>query len=176
MGGQATGPADVEVTIQPVETFDAFYRRQFAGLVALARALVGPNAVAEDLAQEAMMVAYRRWDEVSTYAQPEAWVRRVCSNLATSAFRRRQAELRALVRLGSRRSEPIEIAATSEAFWAQVRRLPKRQAEVVALRYVLDLEITEVAATLGIADGTVKAHLSRARETSAARLERESSS
>lgn len=183
MGGQVTEPVDsvgpraaedVGVTIRPIETFDAFYRRQFPGLVALARALAGPTGVAEDLAQEAMMVAYRRWGEVSMYAQPEAWVRRVCSNLATSAFRRRQAELRALVRLGSRRTDAIEISPGSEAFWAQVRRLPKRQAEVVALRYVLDLELTDIAGTLGIAEGTVKAHLSRARETLAARLDRES--
>ena len=195
MGGQVTEPVDsvrpraaeaatddphdgidLGVTIQPIETFDAFYGRQFAGLVALARALAGPSGVAEDLAQEAMMVAYRRWDEVSLYAQPEAWVRRVCSNLATSAFRRRQAELRALVRLGSRRNDPIEISTSSEAFWAQVRRLPRRQAEVVALRYVFDLEVTEIGATLGIAEGTVKAHLSRARETLATRLDRESRS
>ena len=169
-----TQAADLGVGIVPVEIFDSFYRRQFPGLVALARALVGPSSVAEDLAQEAMMVAYRRWDEVSTFGQPEAWVRRVCANLATSAFRRRQAELRALVRLGSRRAEPIEITTTSEEFWAQVRRLPKRQAEAVALHYVLDLSVQEVAATLGIAEGTVKVHLSRARETLASRLDRES--
>lgn len=185
MGGPVTEPIDparavgvqdadeAEVTIRPVETFDAFYGRQFPALVALARALVGPSAVAEDLAQEAMMVAYRRWGEVSLFDSPEAWVRRVCTNLATSAFRRRQAELRALARLGARRTDVVEIPSSSEAFWTQVRRLPKRQAQVVALHYVLDLGVHEVATTLGVAEGTVKAHLSRARETLAALLDRE---
>jgi RNA polymerase sigma-70 factor (ECF subfamily) len=190
MGGQVTEPAlpppasppqvgegraaDADlVTIRPLQTFDAFYSSQFTGLVALARALVGPRSLAEDLAQEAMMVAYRRWDDVSLYEHPEAWVRRVCSNLATSAFRRRQAEVRALVRIGSRRSEVVEATTSSEEFWALVRQLPRRQAEVVALHYVLDLSVAEVAATLEVSTGTVKTHLSRARESLARRLDRE---
>lgn len=165
-------PAVVEasVSIRPQETFDAFYRRQYPGLVALARALTGRGATAEDLAQEAMMVAYRRWDEISMVDHPAAWVRRVCANQATSSFRRRQAEVRALLRLSGRRQDDVELSESSEAFWAQVRRLPRRQAQAVALHYAMDLSVDDVAATLGISTGTVKVHLSRAREVLATRL------
>ena len=57
-----------------------------------------------------------------------------------------------------------------DRFWSEVRRLPKRQAQVTALFYALDLPVSEVAHTLGCADGTVKVHLSRARAELATRL------
>ncbi len=155
--------SDHRVTIQPEQTFDAFYRRHYPGLVAVARALSGGAPAAEDIAQEAMLVVYRRWDEVVRLDYPQAWARRVCANLATSSARRRQAELRALLRLSGRRQESIVLGETSERFWAQVRRLPRRQAQCVALFYALDLSVEEVALTLDVSVGTVKAHLSRAR-------------
>ena len=70
-------PPSIEhhMSIRPQETFDSFYRRQYPGLVALARALSGRGGSAEDLAQEAMMVAFRRWDEVCLTDHPAAWVR-----------------------------------------------------------------------------------------------------
>ena len=57
-----------------------------------------------------------------------------------------------------------------DRFWAEVRRLPRRQAQATALFYALDLPVSEVAATRGCAEGTVKAHLSRARSGLAVRL------
>ena len=60
--------------------------REMPRLTALARALCG-SAVADDLAQEAMLDAYRRWPEVSRYDIPEAWVRRVCALRASSLLR-----------------------------------------------------------------------------------------
>ena len=169
-GGDVPVPAEASISIRPLETFDAFYRRQYPALVALARALTGRSALAEDLAQESMMVALRRWDEIALVDHPEAWVRRVCANLATSSFRRRQAEVRALLRLGGRRQESVELSPATEEFWAHVRQLPHRQAQSVALHYVLDLSVEDVAATLGVTTGTVKVHLSRARESLALRL------
>src|SRR6187431_1989986 len=81
-----------------IETFDAFYRRELPDLVAFAAALAGP-AAADDIAQDAMLVAYRRWDTVSVMDVPAAWVRRVCANRAVSSLRRRGVEVRALLRL-----------------------------------------------------------------------------
>src|SRR5262245_52320287 len=70
------------------ESFEAFYRREYPRLLPLAHALVGP-ALAADVAQEAMIVAYRRWSEVRYYASPVGWVRGVCSHKAVSALRRK---------------------------------------------------------------------------------------
>ena len=152
-------------------SFDDFFRSELPRLRALARALCG-SAVADDLAQEALLAAYRSWPRIAGYDNPEAWVRRVCANHATSLLRRRSAEARALLRVGSRptRMAEIELDPSHEALWAEVRRLPRRQAQAAALRYVYDLTIPEIATTLGCSDGAVKSHLSRARATLAERL------
>jgi RNA polymerase sigma factor (sigma-70 family) len=161
---------DAVVELGPVESFDIFFRRELPGLVAFARALSG-SASADDIAQEAMLAAYRRWDEVARLDRPAAWVRRVCANRAVSALRRRGVESRALLRLGSRRLAPQPASDEYSAFWAQVRQLPRRQAQVVALHYIYDLDVAGIALTLGCAPGTVKAHLHRARATLAQRLD-----
>jgi RNA polymerase sigma-70 factor (sigma-E family) len=146
------------------EKFEAFYQREFSGVVGLAYALSGSRWAAEELAQEAFLAAHRKWNDVGGYDQPGAWVRRVVSNLATSLVRRRLAEARALVKLAARRPEGLPpLEANDEEFWRAVRSLPKRQAQVIALHYLQDLSVAEIAETLDIAEGTVKAHLHRGR-------------
>lgn len=142
------------------EEFSTFYRRELAGLVVLARALAGA-AVAEDVAQEAMLVACRRWDHVQRLASPVGWARAVCMHKAVSVVRRRAVEERVLRRIGRPAWGPD--VRDDDGFWALVRTLPPRQAQAVALHYALDLSVVDVAQTLGCAEGTVKAHLARAR-------------
>lgn len=149
--------------------FEEFYLGELPRLVALARGLAGA-AVAEDLAQEAMLVAYRRWHEIRDLQRPDLWVRRTCSNLAISQFRRRLVELRTTARLAARREIPAPLSEPAEEFWAAVRRLPSRQGQAAALRYVYDMPLAEIAETMGCSDGTVKQHLSRARVALAAAL------
>ncbi len=148
-----------------VETFDAFYSREYGSLVALAHALTGSRSHAEDVAQEAMLAAYRRWDEVARMDMPAGWVRRVCANIATSFVRRRVVEARSTLRFRSREIHVNDIDGDDDAFWAEVRRLPRRQAQCVALRYVYGCSVAEVALVLGCADGTVKSHLARGKTT-----------
>ena len=153
-----------------VEAFTAFFRREYAELVALGWALTGSRDAAEDVAQDAMTSMYQRWDDIRTVRDPHAYVRRVCVNLAASSFRRRAAELRALLRLSPQRTDSAQLPDTSAGFWAEVRRLPRRQAQTVALYYGCDMSIAEVAEVLDMAGGTVKVHLSRARHALADRL------
>ena len=142
--------------------FDEFYAAELPRLVALARGLC-PAHLAEDVAQEAMLVAYRRWREVIELERPDLWVRRTCANLAVSQFRRRMVELRATARLAGRRQPMPQLSEAGEEFWAAVRSLPQRQAQSAALRYVYDMPLADIAETMGCSDGTVKQHLSRAR-------------
>jgi RNA polymerase sigma-70 factor (ECF subfamily) len=152
-----------------VEAFEAFYTAEYPRLIALARGLSGAQH-AEDVAQEAMLVACRRWREISELERPDLWVRRTCANLAVSSFRRRLRDARLATRLASRGPEPAKLPESSDAVWAAVRRLPARQAQSIALRYVYDMPIAEVASALGCTEGTVKQHLSRARATLAREL------
>lgn len=153
------------------ESFESFYRREFKNVVALAYALSGSRHGAEDLAQEGFLAAHRRWNEIARYDDPRAWVRRVVTNQCASLVRRRVAEGKALARLASHRQAiPAPISHDSSDYWRAVRALPKRQAQVVALYYLFERSVLEVAQTLDIAEGTVKAHLHKARHALAQKL------
>jgi RNA polymerase sigma-70 factor (ECF subfamily) len=93
-------------------------------------------------------------------------------NLAVDRGRRRGREEQALARIGV--GHPIDAlpagTGESDAFWAAVRALPDRQRVAVVLHYVEDQSIDGIAEVLGIATGTVKATLHRARQTLAATL------
>lgn len=146
--------------------FETFYEAHWTATVAVTAALCGDLAIAEELAQEAFLRAYGRWDHVSRLDRPELWIRRVALNLAVSRFRRLQTETRALLRLRARRraasEQPFEPEV--EEFWGALRSLPARQAQVAALFYVDDLSIADIAEVLSCAEGTVKAHLHGARQ------------
>ena len=158
--------------LRPPREFDDFYRSEFPAVVGLAYALSGNRAGAEDLAQEAFLAAHSNWGRIGEYDKPEAWVRRVVANLSVSLFRRRIVEAKALARLALRREPSLsELEPEDAAFWAAVRSLPRRQAQVVALHYLEDLPVAQVGEILGLAEGTVKAHLHAARARLATRLD-----
>lgn len=155
--------------VASIPDFGSFYRREYAGVATLTMVLTRSRSAAEDLAQEAFLRAHRDWADIANHENPEAWVRRVAINLAMSHFRRLRAEARAVLRIGGR-SAFIDMNPEALEFWAVVRKLPSRQAQVVALRYVEDLAVADIANTLGISEGSVKTHLHRARETLARRF------
>lgn len=159
-----------DVTIP--RSFDAFYSSEFSRMVTIAFALSGSRLAAEDLAQDAMIAAHRQWDRVGAMDRPGAWTRRVVINNAASLYQRRLAELRAVARLGPvRGSLPQPLDAESEHLWREVRRLPRRQAQAVALFYVDDMAVATIAEVMECAESTVKVHLHKARRTLASRLQ-----
>jgi RNA polymerase sigma-70 factor, ECF subfamily len=171
---EATGGPPVPVPFERFTTdYTTFFRSELRSLVALAAAIAGTER-AEEIAQEALLRAHREWDRIARYDKPGAWVRRVTINLATSTRRRRSSERRALQRVASRRqldAPPPDV----DGFWTLVRRLPDRQAAAVALYYLDDLSIADIADALGCAEGTAKAHLHQARQTLAEQLRDEES-
>lgn len=158
-------PPEVRVPSQ----FEAFYREEYPSVVALSYVLSGSRPAAEDLAQEAFLRAHWEWERVGRMEAPGAWVRRVVVNLGRSRFRRLRSEAAARARLTTAPTTLVAPDSEYDAFWAEVRRLPSRQAQAIALRYVDDLSVSEIADVLEVAEGTVKALLHQGRE----RLERQ---
>jgi RNA polymerase sigma-70 factor (ECF subfamily) len=151
---------------QPVDSgqsFDTFYRSNYRRAVAVATALTGSTAIAEELAQEAFLTLHARWSE-RPLDDPVAYLRRIVANRAVSAWRRSQAERRAVERLGAGIPAALELAIGNPELWKAVRSLPRRQAQLVVLVYVDDLTIEQAAETLGIGIPTAKTHVQRARE------------
>jgi RNA polymerase sigma-70 factor (ECF subfamily) len=121
-------------------------------------------AAAEDAVAEAFARAYASWPTVRRHDAPEAWVVRTAVNADISWWRRRRRETTTadpvhLELVRTRADSPTD--AVMDAM-AAIRVLPDRQREVVVLRHLLDLDTATTAAVLGIAPGTVTAHLHRA--------------
>lgn len=165
---QATASRVGAVSDYVQSSFESFMATEYARVLAFARATVGSWPEAEDLTQEAFLVAYRRWEDVAEYERPDAFVRRVIANKQVSGVRRRVRESAALLRL--RPVEVVEPDVGDPAFWDAVRRLPVRQRQVVALHYLDDRSVADIATVLAIAEGTVKAHLHAARHALATAL------
>ena len=162
---------DAQVVARP-EPFDAFYQREFKNVVSLAYALSGSRFAAEDLAQEAFLTAHREWDRISRYDSPAGWVRRVVSNMSVSHYRKRASEARALIRVAFQRQQPLpELEAADDEFWQHVRALPRRQAQAIALHYLEDRPVAEVAEILECSVSTAKVHLHKGRQALAGRLQ-----
>ncbi len=134
------------------QAFDALYRLAYR----VAYRILGDRQEAEDVAQEALARASLRWSRL--HDRPEGWVSRVASNLAIDAYRRRRRRppypTGPLGVVDARLGERGDLVAA-------LRRLPRRQREVVVLRYLADLPEADVARALGCSVGSVKSHGSR---------------
>jgi RNA polymerase sigma-70 factor, ECF subfamily len=161
--GQDAGGWDEHPRSTP-EPFEVFYLREYPRVVGLLHGLLGSRLVAEELAQETFLVAYRDWDRISGLDNPRAWVRRVAINQRGSflrAYLRQQTRERESV--ARYEDDSIKLADEHAEVWQAVRTLPPLQAQVIALHYYEDYSVAQVAAALGRAPGTIKAQLHHGR-------------
>lgn len=136
-------------------TFDDEFEELTALAYRVAFRVLGNRGEAEEVAQEAMIRAYQRWRTVQQYAKP--WVSRVAANLSIGILRKRRPTPGGL--------EPAQVPTDVVVERLELQRLllglPRRQREVVALRYLADLSEADVAKGLGCSVGTVKRHARR---------------
>jgi RNA polymerase sigma factor (sigma-70 family) len=144
--------------------FGEFYRSAKDDCLRVVLASVRDRQTAEDLVAEAFTRAWASWRKVSRHPAPKAWVVRTALNAHVSRWHRRRREV-ALTDVdgatagagdGGLRDPP------DGQLMAAVLGLPLRQRQVIALRLFLDLDTAQTARMLGIAPGTVTAHLARA--------------
>jgi DNA-directed RNA polymerase specialized sigma24 family protein len=140
--------------------FDQFYRDQYPKLVVVSYALCGDRGTAEHLCQEAFLRARRDWNEVGRLDSPERWVYRTAVALTGSILARRRAVMASRLGLVTT-SETLESRtdAGCEAFWRGVRALPRRQQEVVTLRYLSNRSVADITQILRIPEAEVRAAL-----------------
>ena len=144
--------------------FAEFYQATRDDCLRVVFASVGDRPTAEDLVAEAFARAWARWHTVSRHPAPAAWVVRTAFNARVSWWRRYRREVE-LPESGAETAlldGAVDRELVDRTLMAALLRLPARQREVVALRIFLDLDTAGTAQTLGIAPGTVTAHLARA--------------
>lgn len=143
-------------------SFEDFYLQEYRPVLALARVLTGDQTRAEDVTHDAFTAALEAWSELDN---PAGWIRRVVANKARSVWRRRYAEQRALARLETEVRVGRDLPKDTEEFWGDVRTLPRRQAQALALFYLEDRPVREIADILGCKEATARVHLTRGRRT-----------
>jgi RNA polymerase sigma-70 factor (sigma-E family) len=145
-----------------VDTFDEAYPAMTTVAYRAAYRLLGNRAEADDVASEAVVRAYVHWRRARK--APEAWATLTASRLALDLLRRRRTANTKAQLLIDRDPRPDPDLSTRIAVRDAIGRLPRRQREVVVLRFLADLSEQDVAAALGISVGTVKSHTSRAMD------------
>lgn len=140
--------------------FAEFFQRSWGPCLRAVIASTGSAQLAEDQVAEAFARAWGSWRKVSRHPAPQAWVVRTALNTGATWWRRHPHQVPLTDHdLAAAGSPDADMDAT---VLAALRHLPTRQREVLVLRVVLDLDIGTTANQLGIASGTVRAHLSRA--------------
>jgi RNA polymerase sigma-70 factor (sigma-E family) len=143
--------------------FELFVVRASPGLLRCAYLLVRDHGDAEDLLQVALLRTLDRWDAIT--GEPAAYAFAVLVNLARDRRRARQRRPVAVSeRFGEdqRTADEIHRLLEHDAIVQAARGLSRRQREILACRFVLDLSVSETARVLGIPQGTVKSYTARA--------------
>ena len=148
------------------EALELLYVAHWRRLVRLAVLLVHDQGSAEEIVQDCFVAVHARWSRLHDPDKALAYLRQSVVNRSRSHLRHL-----AVVRRHADRQAPLEpVAGADHSAYDLVqrttvldalRRLPRRQREVLALRYYLDLSEAEIADTLGISRGAVKSHASR---------------
>ena len=141
------------------DAYAAFFRAEYRSVLRTAFVIVRDRQRAEDVAQDAFVQLYQHWKKVSRYERPEAWVRRVAIRLAVREVQR----TRVREVLEPKASAPLPIEQPDLAVVEAVKQLPAMQRAAIALFYLEDRPVAEIADLLGISVSTCTVHLTRGR-------------
>jgi RNA polymerase sigma-70 factor (sigma-E family) len=143
--------------------FHAFFERHHAELARFAHLLTGEADAADDLAADALLALWNRWDRVRAADHPVAYARGVVANMARTRIRSAVRERKRITLFWSQRDEKTEnpdIPAVVD-MQSALRQLPFRKRACVVLRHAFDLSEKDTALALGISVGTVKSQTSK---------------
>jgi RNA polymerase sigma-70 factor (sigma-E family) len=150
----------------PDGAVEQLYAAHWRSLVRLSVLLVRDLGTAEEIVQDAFVAMHGRWSRLREPDKALAYLRRAVVNRSRSSLRHRKV----VQAHAARQPAPGVVRGADEVALEGDRRaavldalgaLPRRQREVLALRYYLDLSEVEIAETLGISRGAVKSHASR---------------
>lgn len=164
--GLPAGTSVRAVTEEADAAIEGLYLAHWDQLVRLSVLLVRDQGQAEEVVQDAFVELHRRWGRLDDPGRAPAYLRQTVVNRSRSALRHRGVVQRHLARqhhveTAPGADEPVLADTRRRTVLDALQRLPRRQREVLALRYYLDLSEADIAETLGISKGAVKSHASR---------------
>lgn len=162
----AAGHAMTQGMSEADAAIETLYVAHWDQLVRLSVLLVRDRGQAEEVVQDAFVELHRRWARLDDPDRAPAYLRQTVVNRSRSALRHRGVVQRHLARQhrvddAPPADEPVLADSRRRTVLDALQQLPRRQREVLALRYYLDLSEAEIAETLGVSRGAVKSHASR---------------
>lgn len=146
------------------ERFCQAVRRYSGAMYRAARSCTACDADAEDAVGEAVARAWEHWRDLRDPAAVRAWLVKIAVNCAREDYRKRAPEVYTAA-LEDQTLPAPDLSGEGLELWDAVLRLPPDHRTVVTLFYYEDMPLSQIARTLGVAQGTVKSRLSRARES-----------
>jgi RNA polymerase sigma-70 factor (sigma-E family) len=149
------------------ESFEEYVTARGDRLLRFAYVLCGDGYLAEDLVQDVLARAHRRWSRIEA-EQPDAYLRAAIVRAHLSWRRRRSSSERVVARVDDDTPAPPDFTqevAVRDELWSLLARLPRAQRAVLVLRFFEDLDDRRIAEVLGCAPATVRVHASRALTT-----------
>ncbi len=141
------------------DAYAVFFQDEYRSVLRTAFLIVRDQQRAEDVAQDAFVQLYQHWGKVSRYERPEAWVRRVAIRLAVREVKR--SRVREVLQLKA--STPMSVEPRDLGVLDAVKQLSPMQRAAIALFYLEDRPVAEIADLLGITVSTCTVHLTRGR-------------
>jgi RNA polymerase sigma-70 factor (ECF subfamily) len=154
-----------------IASFDEFYVGTRASVLRQLTAMTTDAELAADVVQEAYSRAWQKWARVSTLDNPTGWVRTVAWRLAVSQHRRAAVAARFVPQLRRRTEQAVARSEEERLDIEQaLRRISHEHRRALVLHDLCGMTVAEIAEETGVAEGTVKSRLSRARANLAAAL------
>jgi RNA polymerase sigma-70 factor (ECF subfamily) len=160
--------------------YEQIVRRHQRAVLTLLVRITGDAALAEDLAQDAFVKAFRNLHTFDPARRLSSWLLRIAHNTAIDALRRQRlrtvpidtaaADDQPLDPAAPELPDPLERRALADALQSAMHRLSPDQRTAVSLRYDEGLSFAEIGHVLGMPEPTARSHVHRARKTLAAAL------
>lgn len=144
---------------------EALFATDYARLVRSLGVAIGDQEEARDAVQEAFIQIWQDWERIGRYDDPAGWVRRVAINRLLNRRRSLRRRAQAMLRLGQAEPRSHSLPEDRVVLVQALAQLPTKQRAALALRYVGGYSLAEVAAALGVSEGTVSQHLHRGKES-----------
>jgi RNA polymerase sigma factor (sigma-70 family) len=173
MGERANRWRNAAIAPARAELVEVLFRRHYAALLRLGVVMLGSREAAEDAVQDAFVALHRHRSSLRDPEAAEAYLRSAVLNRCRSWVRRQatQRAPRPLTLVRQYQQSPEDTALGRDSPVAVMRTLARRQREVLACRYVLELSVAETAQLLQISEGSVKAHTHRGLQVLQQRIE-----
>jgi len=153
--------------------FERIVRRYEGPVIRLIFRMTGDRALAEELAQDTFVKAYRHLSAFDTTRRLSSWLFRIAHNTALDSLRRSRLPVVPIGETGSRsapepaaapEADPVEREALGKAIGAAMARLRPEFRAAIVLRYEDGLSFEEIGHVLGVPEATARSHVHRARK------------